>query len=142
MHKRQAIRDAVKARLSEVPLRVFGSRVYPMGQTELPGVLVYTRNETILTATMGRPRTQERSLSLVIEIYVRGVDNFDDVLDDIAADVEAAVTEDVTWDGIALDTTISSMDINFNDGADQPVGAAAIELEVIYVTTEGNPTGD
>jgi len=141
VHTRQAIRQALETRLDGLETtgsRVYVSRVYPMNRANLPGLAVFARAESVLYASQGLPRTQQRNLNVTVEIYVKGVDGYDDQIDDIASEIESAIYEDVTFGGLVLDTKVSSIEVQFSDGAEQPVGAAAMEIEFIYVTQEGD----
>jgi len=140
MHTRQAIREAVLDRLTGLATtgsNVFMSRVYPMSRNTLPGMAIFAISESTLYATSSLPRTQQRNLNITVEIYVKGVDGYDDQIDKIASEVESALYEDVTLDGLVLDTKVMSIEVNFSDGAEQPVGAAAMTLDILYVTKEG-----
>lgn len=139
-HARKQIRDAVVAALTGLATtgtKVFQSRVNPLANGKLPGLALFTQSETADYLTMRLPRTQERKLTVGVEIYVKGVANYDDSLDQIALEVEAAIYADVTLGGIARDTVIRSFNADFNGDGDQPVCAATMSIEVTYVTLEG-----
>ena len=87
---------------------------------------------------MGRPRTQIRRLSVAIEIYVKGVSNYDDTLDTICVEVEEALATDITRGGNAKDTNVLTMDAEFSGDGDQPVARATLTVEVFYNTKEND----
>ena len=85
---------------------VFDSRVYPMNADTLPGICVYTENETTAYQSINPPRTLDKTITASIEIYVQMIDTYDEVLDQISADVEEALYTDLTRNGLAQDTRV------------------------------------
>ncbi len=142
-HIRNLIRDNVVTSLKGLTTtknNVYASRVYPLAANKLPGLAVYTNNENIAYRTVNPPRTLIRTLTVVVEIYVKAVTTFDDDIDTIVAEVEAALYTDLTRGGYAEDTKISSLDVQFSGDGDQPVAGARLDVEVTYLATEGSPT--
>lgn len=142
-HIRKLIRDQIATQLTGLTTtgaRVYTSRVYPMGGTKLPGLVIYTDNESAEYATISLPRTIIRTLTVNVEIYVKGVANYDDDIDQITAEIDAAIYSDVTLNGYAKDTKITGYVVQYVGDGDQPVGTAILSLEVVYTTTEGSPT--
>lgn len=142
-HIRKLIRDQIATQLTGLSTtggRVYTSRVYPMGNNKLPGIVIYTDNESAEYATIGLPRTIIRTLTVNVEIYVKGVSSYDDDIDQITAEIDAAIYSDVTLNGYAKDTKITGYVVQYIGEGDQPVGTAILNLEVTYTTTEGSPT--
>lgn len=138
-HARQGIRDNIVTTLTGLAAtgsRVFRNRVYPIAQDKLPGLLIYTESEEIEPSTIAPPRTQMRRLVVVIEAYVKAVSNYDETLDTISEQVEEALAVDVTRNGLAKDTRITSFESEFSGEGDQPVAVGRISVEVVYVTLE------
>lgn len=143
MHKRQAIRDAFVAAVTGLPTtgnNVFASRVYPLDQSSLPALVIYTRRETSNPETITPPRTYIREVTISCEAYVRGVDGYDDEIDTIAAEVENALYAAGNMGGLIKDAYVVQTDVNYNDGSDQPLASADIEVTLIYTTVEGSVT--
>jgi len=143
MHTRQAIREALKTQLTGLTTtgaNVYASRVHPLAAPKLPCLLIFTDIERVQYVTMGLPRTQERTLSVKLEAYVKGVSGCDDKLDDIAAEVEAAIYSDTTLGGLIKDIKVVNFDSQFSGDGDQPVAVGLITAEVIYHSIEGSPT--
>jgi hypothetical protein len=90
---------------------------------------------------MSPPRTLRKTLTAAIEIYVKMTSTFDEVLDTIAAEIEAALYSDLTQNGLAFDTKIVSFEADFGGDAEQPLGQGIIEVEISYPATEGSPEG-
>lgn len=141
-HIRQLIRDNIKTTitgLTSTGNSVYQSRVNPLATPRLPCLLLYTEDESISYDTISYPRTQTRSLTVKIEIYVKGTTNYDSALDTVSAEVEAALYQDVTRGGLAKDTRVNSFGADFSGDGDQPVACGILTVEVIYNTQEGSP---
>ena len=98
-HVRQQIREQVGTTLTGLTTtgsNVFQSRVYPLENTNLPCLLIYTKTESSEPIDIGTNRTMQRELSLAVECYVKATSNFDDTIDTIAEEVEKAISADPT----------------------------------------------
>jgi hypothetical protein len=140
-HVRKQIRDNIVTTLTGLTTtgsRVYRSRVYPVADNKLPGILIYTDSEEVETATINPPRTQLRTLTVRIEAFVKGVSNFDDDIDTITEEVEEALAADLTRGGLAKDTRITDFSVEFSGDGDQPVGVGQISVEVDYSTREND----
>ena len=107
-----------------------------METSKLPGLAIYTDSEEIAPQTISPPRTQLRTLTVTIDCYVKGVSNFDNVLDTISEEVEQALAADLTRGGLAKDTRVSSFQSDFSGDGEQPIASGKISVEVDYVTVE------
>ena len=139
-HIRKSIRDNLKSALTGLTTtgsNIHASRVYAI--RTLPAIIIYTLNEDSVYETVGLPRTISRTLNVVAEFYVKGNTGYDDQIDQISLEVEAAIYSDVTLGGVAKDTRLVSLDVQFRGDGDQPVGIGVATIEVTYVTTEGSP---
>jgi len=139
MHIRQAIRDNVKTTLTGLGItgdRVYVNRIYPFIQQVSNGILIYTESESTEYLTMGRPRSQERSLTLKVEIYAKATVNLDNSIDDIALEIENALYNDPTRGGVATDTMIMNFDSDFSGDGDSPVGVGILDIVVKYNCVE------
>jgi len=140
-HKRQAIRERVASTLTGLTTtgsNVFQSRVYPIENTKLPCLLIYTREETSEPLVMNPPRTIEKVLSLVIEGYVKANTNFDDTIDTICEEVEEALFTDRLINDLALDSFLVNTDISYNGEGDNPLGIVVMTFQITYHHTEGS----
>lgn len=141
-HVRKSIRDNIKTALTGLTTtgsNVYQSRVYPMHGTKLPGILLYNKSEQTSYETVSTPRMQNRTCEFQVEIYVKGVANYDDTLDQICLEVEEALYTDLTRGGNAKDTQITAFDADFDGGGDQPVAVCTLTVEVTYQVRENNP---
>ena len=140
-HKRQSIRERVASTLTGLTTtgsNVFQSRVYPIENTKLPCLLIYTREETSEPLVMNPPRTIEKVLSLVVEGYVKANTNFDDTIDTICEEVEEALFTDRLINDLALDSFLINTDISYNGEGDNPLGIVVMTFQITYHHTEGS----
>ena len=140
-HKRQAIRERVASTLTGLTTtgsNVFQSRVYPIENTKLPCLLIYTREETSEPLTTNPPRAIEKILSLVVEGYVKANTNFDDTIDTVCEEVEEALFTDRLINDLALDSFLVNTDISYNGEGDNPLGIVVMTFQITYHHTEGS----
>lgn len=138
-HLRQLIRSNIVAAVTGLAAtgnRVYQTRIYPLEQSKLPGLCVYTRAETTEYATISPPRRQERTLEVVVEAYASAVSNLDNTLDTIAVQVEEALAADLTRGGYAKDTKVIAFEADFDGSGEQPVGVGRLTIQVIYTNRE------
>ena len=141
-HVRQQIRDAVASALMGLTTtqnRVFPSRVYPMTAATLPGLTVFTQNETIEPHAMGRPIKLKHEMEIVIEAYVKQTADFDNAVDTISGEIETAVAQNSALQSLVklilpVDLAIET----FKEG-DQPVAVATMTYRALFFTHEGTP---
>ena len=140
-HKRQSIRERVASTLTGLTTtgsNVFQSRVYPIENTKLPCLLIYTTEETSEPLTTNPPRAIEKVLSLVVEGYVKANTNFDDTIDTICEEVEEALFTDRLINDLALDSFLVNTDISYNGEGDNPLGIVVMTFQITYHHTEGS----
>ena len=140
-HLRQQIRERVATTLTGLTTtgsNVFQSRVYPLENTKLPCLLIYTREESSEPLDMSPPRTIEKRLSLVVEGYVKANSNYDDTIDTITKEVETALYGDRLINNLAKDSFLVTTDISFNGEGDNPLGIVVMTFEIPYHHTEGS----
>jgi len=140
-HVRKSIRDNITTTLTGLTTtgsRVFQTRLFPLATAKLPGLCIYTRNETTQYTTVGKPRTQIRELEVLVEAYAKGTSSIDNTLDTIAVQVEEALYTDLTRGGYAKDTQVTSFEVDYDGEGDQSVGVARFTISVTYVTVEND----
>lgn len=138
-HLRKQLRDRVVTDLTGLTTtgaRVYASRVYPMAAANLPGLCVYTKAEEVETLTLAPPRTQGRVLTLVVEGYAAATSGLDNTLDQMSLEVEEALAADRTLNSLARDVRVVSVEADYTDEGEQPVGMIRLELAVDYVVAE------
>lgn len=140
MHYRQRIRDAVKQRLlaanTLAGTNVFTSRARPVLeilQRQQMVLSVYTSDEN--SEPSPDSYNLVRTLTVSIEGMAGGGDDLDDVLDNLAEQVEAAIDADDTLgtlltEPMELQSTVSEITARGN----QQVGAFRMDFEAQYTT--------
>ena len=137
-HIRKSIRENIGTALtglSTTGSSVFESRTFPLNFSNLPALLVYTKDEEISEYSLRNPRTQFRQLQVVIEAHIKGTTNIDDTIDTIAEEVEEAMVSDITRGGHAKDTRLQSTEIEFEE-ATSKVGLGRFTYVIDYATVE------
>lgn len=134
-HARQKIREAVVTALSGLAPTIYRSRVYPM--VTLPVISVYANSELSESENelIGAPRRYTRRLVLNIEVAAEATSDFDDLADDYAAQIEAAMASDVTINGAATDSVLTGTSITMDSAGDTPIAKASLVYDVWYRTT-------
>ena len=141
-HVRQQIREKVGTLLTGLTTtgsNIYESRVYPLEAGNLPALVVYTKNEESEPIVIGTNRLSSRNLSLIVEIYAKTTNNFDDTIDTISKEVEVAIATDTTLDGLTKDIYLESTEIEYNGEGEQPVGYATLTFLTNYYVQEQNP---
>ena len=140
-HVRQQIRDDIVTTLTGLTTtgsNVFRSRIFPLEETNLPALCIYTKSEASEYDTIGLPRSVNRILDVAVEAYVKGVSNYDNTLDTIAVEVEEAIAADVTLGGLAKDAQITAFEADFAGDGEQPVAVGRFTVTVEYRTVEND----
>ena len=141
-HIRQQIREYFGTTLTGLTTtgsNVYESRVYPIENTKLPALVIYTKSETSEPIVIGTDRVMSRELSVVVEGYAKATSNFDDTIDTISKEVEEAIAADRTLDGLAKDTYLESTEIEFNGEGEKPLGYVSLTFLTNYYVQETNP---
>jgi hypothetical protein len=141
-HIRQQIREKFGTTLTGLTTtgsNVFESRVYPLENTNLPALIIYTKSETSEPIVIGTDRVMSRELSVIVECYAKATSNFDDTIDTISKEVEVAIAADRTLDGLAKDTYLESTEIEFNAEGEKPLGYVSLTFLTNYYVKEKAP---
>jgi len=141
-HIRQQIREYFGTNLtglSTTGSNVYESRVYPIENSKLPALVIYTKSETSEPIVIGTDRVMSRELSVVVEGYAKATSNFDDTIDTISKEVEEAIAADRTLGGLAKDTYLESTEISFNAEGEKPLGFVSLAFISNYYVKEKNP---
>jgi len=143
-HRRKVIRAAIVAKLTGLTTtgsRVYASRVMPMDDVGLPGLIVYAGAEEIDVDTDSRvSRVQERALYIIVEAYDKISTGLDDKLDLILSEIETAL---LAPGAISSASNIDLVEIDepeIDAGLEKPVGKMRMTFRVQYLTADGDPT--
>ena len=140
-HLRQSIRERIATDvtgLTTCGTNVFQSRVYPIEDSKLPCLLVYTTSEDSEVTEMASPRPMTRTLNVVVQGVV-GATTPDDTLDLISKEVEVAPAGDVSINSLANNSFLSSTEIEFNAEGAKPIGTVILNYVVEYRNLDNNP---
>lgn len=148
-HVRKQIRDAVVAGLTGLPStadRVYAGRTRPLQSGHDPTLLVYTRAETSQRAVLGRPPKIERRCTLHVEGRVSTATPPDDLLDQVAAEIEAGIAALINYGtavflgGLAQNVQLTATEMVAESEGERHIGGVRVEYLVTYRTVEGAPT--
>tara|TARA_Y100001938_G_scaffold137886_1_gene202685 strand:- start:1249 stop:1695 length:447 start_codon:yes stop_codon:yes gene_type:complete len=141
-HLRRQIRERAATTLTGLTTtgsNVFQSRVYPMESAGLPGLCIYTTEETVEMQSMGGTRNVSRDLTLIVEGYATDSANVDDTLDQIGKEVEIAMSGDIKLNNLAQDSYLSSVEITLSGDGSTGIGKITHSYIVIYQNAENAP---
>ena len=141
-HLRRQIRERVATTLtglSTTGSNVFQSRIYPMESAGLPGLCVYTQEESVGIQSMGGTRNVSRDLTLIIEGYASASSNIDDTMDAIGKEVEVAMAGDIEINNLAQDSYLSSVEITLSGDGSTGIGKITHSYIVVYQNAENAP---
>jgi hypothetical protein len=141
-HVRQQIRERVASTLTGLSTtgnNVFQSRVYPLNESVLPALLIYSKNEDSEITTIGTSLGIERNLIITIEAYVKVTTNFDDLIDTICAEIETALGNDIKLNNLAKFSYLQSTEIQYDGDGENPIGYATLNYFVQYRTGQNTP---
>lgn len=136
-HVRQQIREQIVTLctgLTTTGTRVYDTRLYNLDPADnLPGIVIYTQNESSEKSTIS-PSTYERELEVIIEGYAQANSNIEDTLDTISLEIENAIGADPLINGKAIDSELTSTEIEFTSMGEAPIGLLRLTYRVIYMT--------
>ena len=141
-HLRRQIRERVATTLTGLTTtgsNVFQSRIYPMESAGLPGLCVYTQEESVGIQSMGGTRNVSRDLTLIIEGYASASSNIDDTMDAIGKEVEVTMSGDITLNDLAQDSYLSSVEITLSGDGSTGIGKITHSYTVVYQNAENAP---
>lgn len=139
MHPRSIIRNVFIARIrgnTAAEDRVYDSRIYNLDRNSLPGIIVFTENEEIITDTINYPRSQNRILKVNVECYVKASDDVSGKIDDLCLEIEQIILSDGNLGRIVTDCRLESCNITFNNDGEKPVSVASLIFSVNYRSIE------
>ena len=142
-HVRKQIRDAVKSAitgLSTTGSNAFNTRLHPLHENKLPAVNVYTANEeSELVSITNSGCRLARTLELVVEVYVKKSNGYDDDIDQIAVEVEEALNSDTTLSNLTKWVIPAEVEIRFEGEGEKPVAVATMTFNCLYETIDSDP---
>ncbi len=134
-HVRKTIRDDVVTELTGLTTtstRVFNTRVFPLSQSDMPCLVIYTTQEASEYATL---TSLQREVQLVVRGVARATANVEDTLDLIAEEVETAITGGSS----AKDIMLASTAMEFDGDGDNQFGSIEMVFNILYHTAANQP---
>jgi hypothetical protein len=138
-HYRQQIREQVATTLTGLDTtgnNVFPSRIYDIEESKLPCLCVYTTEESSEPISMSPPRSIEKILNLVIEVYVKGQNSSSD-LETILKEVKEKMCTDRLINNLAKDSYLTTQELTYNGEGNKNIAVGVLTYEVSYHHTEG-----
>ena len=138
-HYRQQIREQVATTLTGLDTignNVFQSRIYDIEESKLPCLCVYTTEESSEPISMSPPRSIEKILNLVIEVYVKGQNSSSD-LETILKEVKEKMFTDRLINNLAKDSYLTTQELTYNGEGDKNIAVGVLTYQVFYHHTEG-----
>jgi hypothetical protein len=117
--------------------RVHRTRSLPVRKTPLPAISIYTLEESVTPESIDTaPRELTRELPLLIEGWVRAenADNADDVMDELAFQIEAAMHADPYLRDTAAESILDSTVMEVIEDGDRVMGLIVLTYAVTYRT--------
>ncbi len=140
-HQRKTIRSAVRSAVDGATAaddRVFPTRVDPYRLKTLPAIGIYGLEESVDDDSAETyPRELTRRLSLVIEGWVAvgaTPEPSDDLLDDLAEQIEAAMDADRFFGGAAADSILTDTTMERHTIGDRDMAMVALVYRITYRT--------
>ena len=134
---RRAAVTELKAGAASFAARVYSSRIYSFKDADLPAcnVIIDTEESTLDTMCTN---VLNRTALLNTEVYAKGIEAMDEVLDDLCVEVEN-VMGTTFLDGLAKSVILTNSSFGFTGEGEQPVATAVLSWSVNYVTPDGDP---
>lgn len=130
---RESVVTILKSAETTAGERVYGNRSRTVWKTELPAILVFSREEESKPYVMGE-KPLKRALQLVIQAEVEGTGEIiDDTLDELADQMEDAMKADPTLGDLSTDSTLLQTQIEVSSEGERPYGAIRLTYEVTYI---------
>ena len=131
MHIRQRIGRALEARVASIPGIVNPSRIRKaeIPDQQLPSAtILFGGEEVTKAANDADPHSfiVERRERWLVVLHVRTSDPFDEVFDELAVAIEAAVHADDTLGGLVTDLGLSGTDYSIDPQTGRSLGSGAL----------------
>ena len=141
-HLRRRIRERAASTLGSLSTTgsmVYQSRIYPMETASLPGLCIYTNDESVDIASIGSTRTLFRELNLMVEGYASASSNLEDALDQIGMEVEVAMSGDIKLNNLAMDSRLTNVEVSLSGEESSSTGVIRYTYLVTYQNAENTP---
>lgn len=136
-HERQAIREKIKALLlaasTDAGTNVFINRTIPVGENNLPAIIMYSDDEQNEDRTVVG-RQQKRLYTIITEVVVETQtgEQVENERDDIAKQIENVINGNRKLDGLVFDSLLNRTKFGFTNEGKKPTGAAILFWDIRY----------
>ena len=134
-HKRESIRKAIVTAvtgLTTTGSNVFSGITYDLASGDLPALKVYAKNEQYDEDNSELVDIEGRLLMVTVEAVEKASTDLDDTLDDICEEVEIAIAGSTGVADLVIGGRLDSTEIEFESGAELPVGTATMKWAIFY----------
>lgn len=136
---RSHLASMLKTAIPECQGRVYPSRAAPLDDTKLPAICIYTRSERV-ELFASAPKVYRRYARVQIEIFARGDETVDDVLDTLAHKVEMAIFSNpmlkvkigANVEEGAADSTLVESTLDISAEGNSPIGVCGVTWDIEY----------
>jgi predicted nucleic acid-binding Zn-ribbon protein len=143
IHARSQIRNAVRAAIidadTDAAEKVYDTRVYDLANTSLPAVTIRSNSDQVEGISLSKPRTQQRSVELVVTCFVKGTNNYATNLDTLCEQVETVMANNTILSGASKDVKLNATDMEFDANGKEPVAIADMSFTIKYSIKENEP---
>lgn len=139
-HVREQIRKQIVIQLiglTTTQENVFDTQIYSLEPSKLPALTVLAQSESLEPSNLTAPRDIDRVTEFNIVARVKSVADYQNTLDTISAEVEAALSNDLSLNGLSKDILLTDLLFEFEAG-DQPIAQMTMTYEVMYRTKEND----
>lgn len=139
-HARQQIRDSFVTALTLIPnTTVYNGRIFPLYDTVLPAITVFSREEAIDDEAGRQISQQHRTLNMSVQCYLKVEESLDDDMDQLSASVEQSVFNSSAIHGLVRCLDLISTEIEVSQDGENPMGTCTLTFQCKFLTTDGNP---
>jgi hypothetical protein len=140
-HAHTQIRQALKTALTGLAStadRVFANLLYPLEESTLPALRLYTDDDQATAMDIGQPHLQMHELGLIVECCAMANTGLDDLCDQIQLEVETALAAGLTVGAAWLSPQLQSSRYD-DDIRAQPVAIKRLRYSLTYMTQNTAP---
>ena len=140
-HLRRQIRDAAAGYLTGLTttgMHIATGRVYPVQDSELPALRVYTNEQAVEQETINANPVEGSVLQLVVEAIAKATSGTDDILDGIAKEVQVALAAQQTLAGVK-NVLLRSIEPDRYGEGEQELGILRLTFEVAFKSAQNAP---
>lgn len=126
--------------LTTTGARVYGSRAYPLQDSELPALRIYVDESDIRPATLGgASRHLERTVRLTVEFCGKATASYDDSADASKLEIETALAGSNTLSNTVKYAQLSRIETERDATGEQVVTVTRLQFDCLAYTAMNAP---